>query len=236
MEAVFYQKFPWAILPYKVRIDKKPLDEVAEIYDEGFRWLRRRRRPEMCWPWRIAQEAGWVIPSPADVRIAPFQNAEVCLARSERKDFLNRTGYAGLSERPEGNLLAVDQMPWLHLNEVRMEGGWQSMFTPLGDGYVEWILGWEAELPPGYHLYMYPAHGMADLEIECGILSGRNSRESDSERFNVSLAVRARKPVSIRRGQPLARFLILHADSLQMRGRMVRLGSESGAAPEESAG
>src|SRR4051794_15862752 len=92
MEMVFAQKYEWALLPRKAEVDARAATVRAELYERHFRWIRRRRARELCWPWRLAEELGWLIPSPVDVTMAPLDDAEVACAADERDAFAAATG------------------------------------------------------------------------------------------------------------------------------------------------
>src|SRR5579862_9351242 len=96
MEVVFRQKYPWALLPYKHRVDLKTSEADAIVYAQNFRFLRRWRAPEMCWPWRIAQESGWIIPSPVEIQVQPVDAQEVAVAPVDRSFFTDSTGLEDL--------------------------------------------------------------------------------------------------------------------------------------------
>src|SRR5262245_49909000 len=84
MEIRFFPRYPWAILPRKLKIDVNSKEEEIRLMDEHFRWIRQNRSAEVCWPWRIAQETGWVIESPVTVDMEALNDVEIY--RSEEAD------------------------------------------------------------------------------------------------------------------------------------------------------
>src|SRR4029077_14660908 len=77
MEVVFSAVHAWAILPRKVKIDPKPKQEEIRMMAENFRWVRFTRSAELCWPWRLGQEIGWVVESPVTVSMDALHDVEV---------------------------------------------------------------------------------------------------------------------------------------------------------------
>ncbi|MET7694377.1 hypothetical protein ABZT06_41650 [Streptomyces sp. NPDC005483] len=107
--------------------------------------------------------------------------------------------------------------PWLHLHQFRTPRGWENMFLPNGAGTVEWRLGWAADVPRGYFLLVMPLPGLEGLEVPVGILTSTVIARMAQDN-GVSIAVRPTDRAVVRRGQPLARIVLLHADSLQAKG------------------
>ncbi|MGW4889960.1 hypothetical protein [Streptomyces murinus] len=109
----------------------------------------------------------------------------------------------------------MDRTNWLHLYQFRAEAGWENMFLPNGAGSVEWHLGWNVELPRGYFLMVAPLEtGPEGLEVPTGVISSTVcGRMTQGQGFGI--AVRPTRPVTIARGQHIARLILLHADSLR---------------------
>ncbi|MGY2011965.1 hypothetical protein ACW9HC_33765 [Nocardia gipuzkoensis] len=167
----------------------------------------------------MGQELGWRVHSPIDISFTPIDQIEVDASVNPEAagSAVNRTELW----RREKSHLAVAKTPWLHLYPFKTERGWEDMFLPNGRGTVEWRLGWAIDIPRGYFLLILPPLSpIGGLDIPCGILSStvtsRASRDS-----GISIAVRPTAPVEIRRGDEIARLVLLHADSLQVHGSYV---------------
>ena len=88
------------------------------------------------------------------------------------------------------------------------------MFTPNGAGTVEWRLGWAVDLPQNYFLLVMPCDPPGPVHVPVGVLSSRiTARMADDG--GMSIAIRPDGLTPVRRGQPIARAVPLHADSLQ---------------------
>jgi hypothetical protein len=161
----------------------------------------------------MGQELGWRIPSPIDVTLSPLDQVEVA-SDGDPRAAANAAARAELWQR-ERSTLAVDRTSWLHLYQFRTEAGWENMFLPNGAGSVEWHLGWNVDLPRGYFLLVTPLETTPEgLDIPTGVISSTVcGRMNHGNGFGI--AVRPTQPVTITRGQHIARIVLLHADSLQ---------------------
>jgi hypothetical protein len=92
-------------------------------------------------------------------------------------------------------------------------GNWESMFVPNGSGTVEWRLGWGIEIPERYFLMIIGA-GLAGLEIPLGVVAA-DTVNAMTARGGFSIAVHPAGVAHIQRGDPIARLVLLHPDSLQ---------------------
>jgi hypothetical protein len=178
--------------------------------------MRRERVPELCWPARLGADFGWLIPSPVHIRMTPIDDIEIAGGDEQQAQaFAATTGYDSLWPRG-GNYIAVRNAGWIREADVRSDRGFESMFVPNGQGSLEWHLGWNVEIPDGHFLFVFGLSSLPELEIPAGVLDS-----STLQRLNgttgMALAIRPRAPVEIVRGQPVARMIVLHPDSLQMK-------------------
>jgi hypothetical protein len=213
MEVRFRAKYPWALLPYKCTIDIRTAKADAEMYERSFRWLRRNRVEQLCWPWRLGQEVGWVVPSPVDVEMSPLEDVEGWCPMDEMENFGMATGHTEIWMR-EKNFLALKKTDWLRLYEVKFGSGWETMFVPNGEGTVEWHLGWALDIPSDYYLMILPAGELKELEVPVGILDPATVKRLSDDR-GISIAIRPRKKIKLQRRQPIARIVLLPAESLK---------------------
>ncbi|MCC6677202.1 MAG: hypothetical protein IT436_08660 [Phycisphaerales bacterium] len=213
----FRRKFPWAIPPERERIATDDLKDYAATAEREFRWHRAGRVPELCWPWRLAAELGWVIRCPVDLRMEPFRDFEVGAGPEHR---------AGLDDilrdydlwMHHATPLAVSkpESRWMKLHDFQSEHGWQSMFIPNGRGTVEWHLGWDCDWPADAFALFLPYRFGGPLEVIPGILDARHLAAAGAK-LGVSMAVKPVAECELRRGDPIARLVLLHADSLKAR-------------------
>lgn len=213
MQVHFRQMFPWALLPYKMKIDSKKDIEKAQIYSQSFRWLRCARTASQCWPWRLSQEIGWVVPCPVDVCMLPIDDIETKYDPDDMDFFSNATGDIEIWQR-EQNALVIRTNSWIKMYQYRTKSGWNPMFLPNGQNSIEWQMGWGADISEDTFIMIQPLNNRCDIEILPGILD-RNSVHRLGESTGISLAVRPLCKVNLQRGEPIARLILLHADSLK---------------------
>ncbi|MEU4999364.1 hypothetical protein [Streptomyces sp. NPDC021622] len=215
VEVPFRQLQPWAVLPSKHQVDRQRSRSDAAVYRENFRFVRAERRPEHCAPWVMGQELGWRVHSPVDIDFTPLDQIELD-GISEPEAAGRAANRTELWQR-EKTHLAVEKTSWLHLHQFSTPRGWENMFLVNGAGSVEWRMGWTADVPRGYFLLVLPLDSAEGLDVPVGILSSSITARMATE-HGLSIAVRPTAQVSIRRGQPIARIVLLHADSLQAKG------------------
>jgi hypothetical protein len=209
-----FRQHPWAILPAKPRVNRAAEREAAETYAKHFRYMRRVRSAAACPPWVMGQELGWIIASPVDVTMDRLD--EVQFGAEPESDvsslgrMLNRTE---LWQRGSG-WLATRSDGWLRFTQFRGHGeSWEAMFVPNGEGTVEWRLGWAARIPDDMFLLIM---GLEDqsLQIPTGIMTAKHVNRT-AETGGMSIAVRPLCRLTITRGSPIARMVLLHRDTLQ---------------------
>ncbi|MGW1027720.1 hypothetical protein ACWD4J_29155 [Streptomyces sp. NPDC002577] len=215
VEVRFRQLHPWSLPPRQYKVDRQQSRDHAAVFRESFRFGRAERQPEHCAPWVMGQELGWRVHSPIDVSFTTLDQIELDGVTDPEAAgrAVNRTE---LWQREKSHL-AVEKTSWLHLYQFKTVRGWENMFLPNGVGTVEWRLGWAVDVPRGYFLLVLPLENpIAGLEVPTGILSSTAITRMSSEN-GLSIAVRPTVPTVIRRGQEIARIVLLHADSLQVR-------------------
>ncbi|HEX6748491.1 MAG TPA: hypothetical protein VF092_14430 [Longimicrobium sp.] len=211
MRIAFTRKYEWALLPAKHRIPPPP-DESA-MYERNFRWVRQPRRAERCGPWRLGSDLGWIVRSPVDICLTPVHDVQVAGFEGELTAFWQATGFEEVWPRPNG-ATAVRRTGWLRLYDIATEDGWRSMFVPNGDGSVEWHLGWEMEFPDTHFVLVLPADVPSGLEVPTGVLNHRAVQRLNAA-TGFSVAIRPHRTVRLKRGQPFARVVLLHPDSIK---------------------
>jgi len=206
----FERLHPWAVLPGRRTVDIDAAKERERLYRENFRHLRAARQPEFCAPWVLGQRVGWRIFSPVDVTITPLpqveisgEETEVAAAAVGKQEVWLRSGTALAMERP----------PWLHLYQFRDGDGWGSMFVPNGQDSVEWRLGWMPDDFQPMSVMVFPSEDLADLGVLVGVLTAASLERMQSTGF--SLAIRPRGEIPIRRGQEIARMVLVGPESLR---------------------
>ena len=99
------------------------------------------------------------------------------------------------------------------------------MFVPNGEGSVEWHLGWQLHMPEDFYLLILPSPELPDLQVPPGVLDAATVRRLNNE-HGVSIAVRPRASVKIKRRQPVARLILLHEDSLKVSANFEEVPSD----------
>ncbi|MGI8665143.1 MAG: hypothetical protein ACR2N4_03805 [Jatrophihabitans sp.] len=194
-------------------MERQSAREEAKYLDSSFRYHRNFRRPEACPPWVMGQEAGWILCAPITVTLHPFQDAQI----GADEDLPSAGRLLGMSEfwqRGEG-YIATERTSWLRSYQYRgRDDAWEAMFVPNGDGTAEWHLGWGLRIPAEYLLLVTGCDDQRGLTIPTGLLTDRQvNRSWDTGGF--SIAIRPTASIQLQRGEPFARMLLLHRDSLQ---------------------
>ena len=206
----FCEVRPWAILPHKATMDLTSARQRASMYREQFRYVRANRQPEFCAPWVLGRELGWRISSPIDVTIDPLRQIEVDPG-DDPTAALKASGKSELWMR-ERTAIAVDRPSWLHLYQFRSGDQWENMFVPNGADSVEWRLGWAVDGVDSHSMLVMPSEGCPDLGVQVGVLTaGALQRMRE---HGCSVPISPRRSVSVRRGDEIARIVVLHPDSL----------------------
>lgn len=207
----------WAILPYKEHIDRAGPRQEADLLARHFRYHRQFRRPEACPPWVMGQELGWTVVSPISVTVSPLDDIQVAAADSELPEAGRLLGRDEFWRRGEG-YIAAGRNDWLRTHQFRgIDGGWQGMFLPNGQGSVEWRLGWSIQIPEGCFLMVTAPDNANGIEIPTGVLTDRQVNRTWEEEGGFSAAMRPLRRVALTRGQPIARIVLLTRETLQAR-------------------
>ncbi|WP_328437558.1 hypothetical protein OHA71_10555 [Streptomyces sp. NBC_00444] len=215
VEVRFRKLHPWSLPPQQREVDRHPSRDYATALRENFRFVRADRRPEHCAPWVMGQELGWRLHSPIDIALTPLDQIELDAVTDP--EAAGRAANRSELWQREKSHLAVEKTSWLHLYQFKASRGWENMFIPNGAGTVEWRLGWAADVPRGYFMLVLPLETpVAGLDIPTGVLSSTSIGRM-SEENGMGIAVRPTAPTTLRRGQEIARLVLLHADSLQAR-------------------
>jgi hypothetical protein len=232
MEVTFRAVFPWAILPHKVKIDPAPKRDEARMMEENFRWVRTSRSAELCRPWRLAQEVGWVINSPVSVTMDALRDVEVHCAPEALRTVTNLANATEnwIVERGQ-RIHCTRTAGWMALYDFRHRDDYTRMFYVNGQGSVEWVMGWDVGIPPSYFLMLLPYDTIPNLEVISGVLDAKSLLKPLGRRIGFSLAVRPTGPVSLKRGQPIARLILLHPDSFTVKANVER---DASLAPNSS--
>lgn len=202
----------WALLPHKQRIERADGREEAAHLARDFRYHRAFRRPEACPPWVLGQEAGWVLPAPITVELGPFQDAQI----GPDEDLATAGRLLGMGEfwRRGDGYIGAERTSWLRSYQYRgKDDAWEAMFVPNGQGTAEWHLGFALRIPPEYLLLITGCDDQDGFSIPTGLLTERQVNKSWDSGF--SIAIRPTTPTPVHRGDPVARMMLLHRDSLQ---------------------
>jgi len=203
----------WALLPEKHHVDRAESRLEAQHLAASFRYHRAFRRPEACPPWVLGQEAGWVLRAPVSVTLDPI--VDVQIGTDEDLAAAGRLlGVSDFWQRGEGYIGAA-KTSWLRSHQYRGAGdSWESMFVPNGAGTAEWHLGFGLQIPDRYFLLVTGRDDLVGLDVPTGVLTQRQVNRT-WESVGLSVAIRPVTTQRLERGQPFARLLLLHQDSLQ---------------------
>lgn len=232
-EVAFRPLQSWALPPEKPRTDRGAARAERDTYRDSFRYLRIPRLPADCPPWVLGQELGWAVRSPVSLTMKPLD--DIGIAVPEREDAHQagrRLGGAGMWQRGE-EWIAARNADWLHLGDYRAaNGSWEGMFLPNGQGTVEWRLGWAATIPARTFLMVMPPPGRGPdgLRVPLGVIPAK-SVNAMAGRGGMSIAVEPERPVTVHRGQEIARIVLLHPDSLRATTHQHVAGPESSIPP-----
>ncbi|TDU02350.1 hypothetical protein EDD99_0741 [Streptomyces sp. 846.5] len=206
----FQRIHPWALTPTRKTVDTEAAKERERLYRDNFMHLRAARQPEFCAPWVLGQRIGWRILSPIDVTLTPLPQVEISADDTEAS-----AASVGKQEvwLRSGTALAMDRPPWLHLYQFREGDGWGNMFVPNGQGTVEWRLGWMPDDFQPLSVMVFPSEELPELGVAVGVLTSASLGRMQSTGF--SIAVSPRTDVQVRRGQEIARMVLVGPESLR---------------------
>jgi hypothetical protein len=220
MEVNFRQVYPWALLPRKVKIDHAAKRDEVQLFEENFRWIRISRSAELCRPWRLGQEVGWVIDSPVTVTMDALHDVQVACPPEAMRVVSNLANATENWTFNAGERIHLTRAAgWLALYDFRNKDGYTRMFWANGQGSVEWVMGWDVSIPPNYYVMILPYEYIPNLEVISGVLDSRSLLRPPG-RISFSLAVRPTGPVSVKRGQPVARLILLHPDTFRVKANV----------------
>jgi hypothetical protein len=211
MNVKFFREFDWSVLPIKKNYQPKQYDN-RKLYSDNFRWVRQYRRKELCTPWRIGNELGWYVLSPIDVTIDYIDDMELTLDEKELESIHKLLGFKNLWKRDNG-IIAVSN-DWMKLYQFEgKDNQWETMFIPNGEGTFEWRLGFSMSIPNGYSILICPLEGCTDYTVPYGLLTEKHLSRMKGN-GGISIAVKPHKKTQIRRGQSIARLILISNESL----------------------
>jgi len=213
VEVSFLQLQPWALTPEAPRVDRQGARQERDIYQQHFRYKRVARLPVDCPPWVLGQELGWLVRSPVSIEVGPVGDLEFAVPAGEDLRGVGRKiDRSEMWSRGEA-WIATRDTDWMRFYDYGRDDAWESMFLPNGSGTVEWRLGWAARIPDRYFL-MVMGMGIPGLDVPLGVIAAKTVN-SMAERGGFSIAIQPTRRLSLRRGDPVARLVLLHADSLR---------------------
>jgi hypothetical protein len=86
------------------------------------------------------------------------------------------------------------------------------MFVPNGADSVEWRLGWAVDGVDSHSMLVMPSESCPDLGVQVGVLTAGTLQRM--REHGCSVPISPRRSVSVRRGDEIARIVLLHPDSL----------------------
>jgi hypothetical protein len=70
-------------------------------------------------------------------------------------------------------------------------------------------------IPEGHYIMIMPIDNIMGIDVIGGILDSKTLHQINQS-LGMSIGVRPRRSIKIRRHQPIARIILLHPDSLQV--------------------
>jgi hypothetical protein len=215
MKTYFTTAYPWSLVPNQGTVEKIGRGPESDL-SQHFRFTGKERLAQDCGPWRLGRSLGWVVQSPIDVKLAPLDDVAVNLAEEDGASEL--AGALGVNYQlwhRRVSSIAVRKNSWLHLHQFRgHEGQWEGMFLPNGQGTLEWRLGWNAHIEDQKFLVVLPLDGERRFEVPTGVLSHKQL-DRMAEHGGMSIPLQPVTQVALRRGDPIARLLVVGADVLR---------------------
>ncbi|MFJ3594599.1 hypothetical protein ACIQUY_34985 [Streptomyces sp. NPDC090231] len=223
----FCPQQPWALPPDKLRVDRAAARAERDAYETGFRHKRIARLPADCPPWVLGQELGWTVRSPITATLTPLDDTDFGVPDEEAVPDVARRAQRTQMWKHGQAWIATADTTWLRLHDYRTPQGWESMFLPNGSGTVEWRLGWSARIPDQrFLMVMPPPTPNPHLDVPVGIIAARTLNAMNGP-GGISIAVRPTAPVTLHRGDPLARIVLLHPDTLRANATHTQPGEAS---------
>ncbi|MDT0263120.1 hypothetical protein [Jatrophihabitans lederbergiae] len=195
-------------------MERSAVHHDARVLADNFRYHRMIRYPEACVPWVMGQELGWVVCSPLDITLSPVREVQIAAGDDQLQEAGRLLGRSEFWRRGDG-FIATERNDWARAYQFRgTEGGWEAMFLPNGAGTVEWRLGWGIRIPADSLLLVTGLDDSPGVRVPTGVMTGRQiNRTWDGAGF--SLAIEPTAVVTLHKGQPIARLVLLGRDSVQ---------------------
>ncbi|MGG4493014.1 hypothetical protein [Brevibacillus reuszeri] len=216
----FNQLLDFAILPAH--------EEIADTRwpDNSSRWIKTRRVKGICWPYRKAKELGWTIHCPVDIDIQPVKEIQTSI---ENLTELARLKHMVPMEdwvHKEDVIIGVTPAAWYKIHEYKYRGLYYPMLLPNGEGTFEWRQGWSVEVPKNHFILIQPIETQdGRFIIYPGMLHGPTLTRVQ-ERLGLPLAFEPLKECRIRRGEPLAKLLVLPMSVLSIKSEISIPGAD----------
>lgn len=212
-QTTFNALYPWALPP--LPSNPVPSDrEASADLGEGFRFTGHERTRHDCGPWRLGRRLGWTIASPIKATLEPIEDIPIDVEEADAQALGGVLGRDFQLWNRRVSSIAVRRNSWLHLYQFRgLDGGWQAMFLPNGEGTVEWRLGWTVDLPASHFMIVLPLDEERRFDVPTGVLS-RKQMQAVAATGGMSLPFRPACRFTVERGEPLARIIVVPGDAL----------------------
>lgn len=218
MEKIKFIKLTdWTMLP------KKEEMQNTEFEDQGIRWIKNKRIKGKCWPYKMAKKVGWTIVSPIDITAEPVQELQVSGDEGDLENIKELTGINFWVKR-EDTYIGVKPDGWFRVHQAQKDGSWHPMFIPNGEGSFEWKLGWGIEIPKDYVMLFQPLEAQKDFIVHPGLLTSKKLSEFNQRSIGLPIAFEPLQTTQIKRGDPLAKMLIIHKSIMYLKSEVKELG------------
>lgn len=169
----------------------------------------------------MGKEIGWTILSPVDVEIKPIQEIQTSADRPEEfarlKQLVSMEDWAYKKD----TIIGVTPAGWYKIHEYRYRGMYYPMFLPNGEGTFEWRQGWSVEIPDDHLLIYQPLESHDNRFITYpGVLMGP-ALTRVQDKLGLPIAFEPLKESRIRRGEPIAKLLVVPKSVLTLKSEYI---------------
>lgn len=211
-EIKFIQLHDWVIVPEKA----DPIN-ISVTEHSNLRYSQRNRQSGMCYPYKAAHNLGWILKSPFDIEIEPIEKEyQLNCTTNELSELGHMLGIDYWIKR-DPIFLGVFPSGWFRIHQALINNHWISLFNPNGDKSLEWRLGIGIDIPSDYMVLFLPLEEQKKIKVHQGILTKKTLDLGIETGLGISLAIEPCYKSLIRKGEPIAKMLIIEKKSINQK-------------------